>query len=344
MRLYSNCGVLVSLVLLVILSSCVSTGRISIQVSVPAKRSLPNEIQSIVLMNRSMTPEFSDLNQDSLENLFIRKKLKLDKVFLDSIAADTTLQALGNAMYESGRFDLVIPLRRNLPNINLSNKGQLPSLTLPQVKQICNEFKTDALLILESFSEKVNTSFHVEAGFSNGVPVKDYNAYVQVAYHSNWKLYQPLEKLMMARFEVNDTIFWERDGFTLQETYEKLPTIKEALIDGAIENGENLASYISPSWRPAERIYYITNNKDADKAIDSLKKNDWKAAQDIWMKFSTSASASFRSKIEYNLALASEMDGDLKAAIEWVRKSFQSRYSKAAEDYIRQLNSYIENK
>ena len=76
MRLYSNCGVLVSLVLLVILSSCVSTGRISIQVSVPAKRSLPNEIQSIVLMNRSMTPEFSDLNQDSLENLFIRKKLQ----------------------------------------------------------------------------------------------------------------------------------------------------------------------------------------------------------------------------------------------------------------------------
>ena len=168
MRLYSNCGVLVSLVLLVILSSCVSTGRISIQVSVPAKRSLPNEIQSIVLMNRSMTPEFSDLNQDSLENLFIRKKLKLDKVFLDSIAADTTLQALGNAMYESGRFDLVIPLRRNLPNINLSNKGQLPSLTLPQVKQICNEFKTDALLILESFSEKVNTSFHVERRFYRG--------------------------------------------------------------------------------------------------------------------------------------------------------------------------------
>ena len=344
MRLYDIRWIWVSLALLVSISSCVSTGRISIQVSVPAKRALPNDIQSIVLMNRSMTPEFSDLNQDSLENLLIRKKLKLDKVLLDSIASDTTLQVLGNAMYESGRFDIVIPVRRNLPNIYPIAKEQSISLSLPQVQQICNEFKTDAVLTLESFSEKVNTSFHVESGFSNGVPVKDYNAFVQVAYHSNWKLYQPLEKLMMARFEVNDTIFWERDGFTLQETYEKLPTIKEALIDGAIENGENLASFISPAWKTAERIYFVTKNPEADKAIEHLKKNEWKEAQEIWLKFSTSTSASLRSKIEYNLALASEMNGNLKEAVTWARKSFESKYSKVAEDYVRLLNSYIENK
>lgn len=344
MRLFDIRDIWVSLVLLVLFSSCVSTGRISVQVSVPPKRAIPNEIQSIVLMNRSMTSDFSDLNQDSLENLFIRKKLKLDKVFLDSIAADTTLQALGNAMYESGRFDLVIPLRRNLPNSNPSYKDQSPSLTLPQVRQICNEFKTDALLVLENFYEKVNTSFHAESGFSNGVPVKEYNAYVQVAYHSNWKLYQPLEKLMMARFEVKDTIFWEKTGFNLQETYEKLPTLKEALIDGAIENGENLASFISPTWKPEERMYFITNNTEADKAIEHLKKNEWMEAQDIWMKFSASNSTSFRSRIEYNLALSSEMNGNLKEAISWAKKSLQSKYSKAAEDYLRRLNITLENK
>ena len=44
---------------------------------------------------------------------------------------------------------------------------------------------------------------------------KEYNAYIQVAYHSNWKLYQPKEKLMIAKFEVKDTISWERYGRTL---------------------------------------------------------------------------------------------------------------------------------
>ena len=40
-----------------------------------------------------------------------------------------------------------------------SYKDSSPSLTLAQVKQICDEFKTDALLCLDNFYEKVNTSY-----------------------------------------------------------------------------------------------------------------------------------------------------------------------------------------
>lgn len=345
MTIIYNRFIWISFVLMVILSSCVSTGKISIQVSGPPKRAIPNDIQSVVMMNKSMSPAFSDYNTDSLENLFVRKKLKLEKEFLDSLASDTTLQRMGNALYESGRFDVVIPLRRNLPTMNTQGKGLPASLTLPQVRQICNEFKTDALFVLENFSEKVKTSYQAESGFSaDGIPMKEYRAYIQVAYHSNWKLYQPLEKLLMARFEVKDTIFWEKTGSSLQKTYEKLPTIKEALIGGAIENAENLASYISPVWRTEERMYFVTKNKDADKAIDFLKKNEWKEAQNKWMEFSTSKSVSLRSQIEFNLALASEMNGNLKEAVEWAGKSFKTKYSKAAEDYLRLLNLQLLNK
>jgi hypothetical protein len=346
MKLFSYQHIPIWLALFILLTSCVSMDKISIQVSVPPKIALPDEIQSMVLMNRSMTPAFSDLDQDSLESLFIRKKLKMDDVFLDSLAADTTLQTIANSMYESGRYDVVIPVRRNLPNHNLSYKSQSPSLSLDQVKQICNEFKTDALLCLENFNEKVNTSFHLESGnrYADGVGYTDYSAYVQVAYHSNWKLYQPKEKLMVANFEVKDTIFWERNGNTLQETYENLPLIKEALIAGAIENADNLANYISPGWKPEERSYFITKNQEADKAVSLLKKDEWKDAENVWMKFSTATSASFRSKIEYNLALAAEMNGDLNKAVEWAKKSFQSKYSKVAEDYIKLLNAQQVNK
>lgn len=344
MRLFFERYTLVSFAFLILLTSCVSMGRISVQVPVQPKRALPNDIQSVVLMNRSMTNGFSDLNQDSLEALFVRKKLHLDEVFLDSAASDTTLKAIGNAMYLSGRFDVVIPVKRNITNFNSSFEDKSPSLNFQQVKQICNEFKVDALLLLENFHEKVKASFQVESGnvdFNSGYLFKAYSAYVQVAYHSNWKLYQPLEKLMMAKFEVNDTIFWERNGTTLQETYEKLPNIKEALIAAAIENGENLAAYISPSWKPEERKYFITNNKEADIAVTHINNNDWKEAEKVWMKFSTTNSAGFRSMIEYNLALASEMNGNLKEAVNWAQKSYQSKYSKAAEDYILLLNKLL---
>ncbi len=328
----------------ILLTSCVSLGKISIQVSVPPEKPISNEIQSVVLMNRSMNSSFSNLDQDSLENLFIKKKLVLDEPMLDSLASDTTLKSLGNALYESGRFDVVIPVQRNLPNINLSYATKSPSLSLAQVKQICTEFKTDALLSLENFYENVNTSYHV--GFERITDygsLKQYNIIVQVAYHSNWKLYQPGEKLKIASFEVSDTIFWEKNGNSLQETYEELPTLKDALISGAIENGQTLSGYISPGWQEQERNYFVTNNAEADRAITYVKSNYWKDAEKIWMKFSTSTSSGLRSMIEYNLALAAEMNGDLKAAIQWAEKSFKSKYSKLAEEYIKLLNRRLNN-
>lgn len=329
--------------ILILLTSCVSVGKISIQVAVPPKLAVPNEIQSLVIMNRSMNDEFANYNQDSLEALFVKKKLALDSVFLDSVACDTTLQALGNYLFQSGRYDVVIPVRRNIPNNNPSYKDQSASLTLGQVRQICTEFKVDALLLLENFHEKVNTAFKMSAGaiYSGDFSVNETYAYVQVAYHSNWKLYQPLEKLYMAKFEVQDTIFWDGYGATLQETYEKLPLIKEALIGGAIENGQNLAAYISPGWKSDVRTYFITGNEDADKAIPLLKKNEWKEAETIWMRHANSGSASLRSKIEFNLALAAEMNGNLEDALLWVAKSSKSNYSKAAEHYEQVLNKRL---
>lgn len=331
--------------LFVLLTSCVSMGKISIQVSTPPLKAIPNDIQSIVLMNRSMTGAFKNLNQDSLESELVRKKLVLNELLLDSMAADTTLQVLGNALFESGRFDVVIPLQRNLQNTNVSYLTKSPSLKLSQVKQICDEFKVNSLLTLDNFYENVSTFY--ESGYGNvseyGVS-REYFIFVQIAFHSKWKLYRPGEKLEIATFEVKDTIFWEKSGASLQETYEKIPTIKEALLNGAIENGQILASYISPGWKQQSRSYFITKNTGADKAVPLLKADNWKEARDIWMKFSTSSASKLRSQIEFNLALASEMDGDLKEAIEWAQKSYKTKYSKAAENYLKLLNKLLSSR
>lgn len=332
----------ISFGMLIWLTSCVSMGKISIQVSVPPQRALPAEIQSIVLMNRSMNSAFSNLNQDSLENNFVEKKLKIDEIMLDSLAADSTLKVVGNALYESGRFDVVIPLLRNIPNNNVSYQTSSPTLTMPQVNQICKEFKVDALLALENFHEKVNTSYGTvyDPTMEYG-RVEIYSIFVQLAYYSKWKLYYPGATLKAASFEVKDTIFWEGRGPTLQKAYEELPTIKDALINGAIENGLNLSAFIAPGWQPQKRSYFITGNKEADMAIEWMNKEQWEEAKERWKKFANSSSPGFRSQIEYNLALASEMNGNLKEAIQWAEKSFKTKYSKVAEEYIKLLNNRL---
>lgn len=330
-------------VCMVVLASCVPMGRIQVQVPVPPTRALPDDIQSIALMNRSMTTAFTNLDKDTLENYFVKKRLHVDETMQDSLAADSALKVLANLLFESGRYDVVIPVKRNLPNDSLSVTASPAPLTLSQVRQICTEFKTDALLTLENFDEKLTTSYRMDATnyFMEGSMISNVSAFIQLAFHSTWKLYQPKEKLLAAKFEVRDTIFWEGSGRSVQEAYEKLPLLKETLFSGASENARNFALYISPGWKEDKRSYFITNDKSADEAINFLQKNKWKEAEETWKKFADSPSATFRSRIEFNLALAAEMNGDLNQAIEWATKSYNSHYTVAVEEYIRVLRRQL---
>ena len=47
--------------------------------------------------------------------------------------------------------------------------------------------------------------------------------------------------------------------------------------------------------------------------------------------------------MEFNLALASEMNGDLAGAIEWAQKSFNTKYTLAADNYLRLLKAHLAN-
>ena len=340
MRLFPNQISWLLTLFLLFLASCSSLKIISVQIPVPARIAIPNEIQSIVLMNRSMTKDFADLNQDSLEALFKRANFRLDKNFKDSLASDTLIKTLGNSMYESGRFDVVIPVRRNILNNNLSFMDTIKLLSLPQAKQISSEFNVNAMLLLEHIDEKVNISSQVETypyGGDSGDYYNIFNSVVSVYSHSVWNLYQPLEKLEITKFEIKDTLFWERKGGTLKKSVEKLPMIKEVLITGAIENARKFAGMISPGWQTEERFYYLTCNKEADEAVSQLKKNDWNQAEAVWMKFSGATAPEFRSRIEANLALAAEMNGDPKEALEWIRKSLLSKSHKETNIYYNRL-------
>ena len=75
-----------------------------------AKEELSSDIQSITLMNRSMNSQFQNHREDSLQMYFYRKGFQLSNIVLDSTAADTTIRALAELMFESGRYDVVVPL------------------------------------------------------------------------------------------------------------------------------------------------------------------------------------------------------------------------------------------
>jgi len=124
----------------------------------------------------------------------------------------------------------------------------------------------------------------------------------------------------------------------LEELYSQMPRTKEALIGGGIAAGLKLTGYISPHWVNQTRYYYQTGNKEIDTAIPLIQNNKWEEATAIWTKYASIRSKRIRSKVEYNLALAAEMNDDTDRAIEWGLKSFKTRYSKAIEVYLKALD------
>ena len=123
-----------------------------------------------------------------------------------------------------------------------------------------------------------------------------------------------------------------------------MPRTKEALIGGGIASGVKMAEFISPGWLNQSRHYFVTGKKEIDSAIPYLQENKWEEAALIWSKFAMIKSKRIRSEVEFNLALAAEMEGNLELAIEWGLKSFKTSYSLAAENYLRILYSYRSSK
>jgi hypothetical protein len=320
-----------------LLSGCSAVRTVNIQLLQPPPAFVSDSIQSLTIFNRSMTPDFKNWDRDSLEQLLADRHLKLDTTLRDSIAADTVIQVAAHQLFNSGRFDVVIPKEQNLTNF-------LPSTLSPEpldwnfVNTMCRNFNTDALLVLESFSEEVKTDF--DSGYGQdyaGNLVETYYGALDLVYHSHWRLYDPKEHNKMRTFTVSDTIYWDASGYTAQEMYDKLPSIKEALVEGGVVTGQDLARKIAPQWKDARRHLFVTGNKNIDKAVPLAKKGRWEAAQKIWEEYVNTGSKSRRSKVEFNLALANEMNGQIEKAIDWGVKSYKTYYRRQTDEYLREL-------
>lgn len=331
--------IIFSFLLLIGACSCNTMQKISIQLATPPLHPVSQEVQSIAILNRSITGKFTNLDRDSLEKILVKSELDLDTVMLDSVAADTTIQVAAKALFESGRFDVVVPKQRNLKR---SDKGGLLApLDKNFIEGIRKDFKVDAVLVLENFSEKVITNLESRsflAGFESASFVNQYKGTINVAYNLEWRLYQPDFNPPISRYNTKDTVFWDSFDYSLRNMYDKLPSLKEALIGGGIASGVDMADNISPKWNDATRRYYKTGNKEADAAIPLIKSNQWEKAAEIWRKFSDASSKTLRGKVQFNLALAAEMTGNIDLAVEWAKKSYETHYSPQTVSYLKQLN------
>ncbi len=322
-------------VLVLLLASCASTYKtVYIEVAKPSEYILPNDIVSLTLMNRGISNEFKNFSADSLQVYFYKQGFDVDAAVLDSAASDTTLKVLAELLFESGRYDVVVPENRNIPR-DISYYRIPKPLDWDYVAEICDTYNTDALLVIERYMNKIMTDYMRYDGI--------YEATIDSKYDAIIKVYDPKRQEIIKQIMVDDTVYWYANDYSQKTLFtSKLVPVKQALIETGIQIALEFDKLLSPQWETQSRGYFEL--KEVNQAIinSSIRKNDWTLAYSHWKELAAQTdNKTTKSKLEYNLAIASEMLGNIEEAAQWATKSYKTQYRKQTENYLYTLKRRI---
>jgi hypothetical protein len=71
------------------------------------------------------------------------------------------------------------------------------------------------------------------------------------------------------------------------------------------------------------RYYYVRGNGSFSVATRMARAGDWGGAGNIWREATNSSSGKVAGRACYNMAIISEINGDLNGALQWARKAYE---------------------
>lgn len=335
---------LLSFVFILLMSSCVSFEKFSIEVYKPSEISFAPNIKKVALISRNLK-----YPNDTLQNYQVRNhRLIKDKIRynVDSMAIKTCLDSLAGRITEQNQFDTVFVVPVN--TFPVMRAKEIRPAKSEWYQTVSEKTGADALILLDMFScfYTLNTE--------NSTPV------AEVITSNIWSVYQASGQKITDRFSQVDTLYWDDTDESGRYKKIRIPDKKNAISLAAGVIGENYSKHIFPAWAKVDRNFMLIGDQSFQKAVKLAQNNNWSEASDIWLDFSKTNSKLRKSVAFYNLALASEMSGDVNQALEYVGKAadassgtFKSAVNEAVKKYsvvlyqrkneINKLNKQHEN-
>ena len=321
---------------IIIFSSCLTTQSVFIEIPIHSGKELPDYIQSLTIINRTVDSSYADYNTDTLQQIFYNKKFNYDTVLYDIQSVDTTLKALGELLFESGRYDFVIPEERFL---SFERNAFLTSELAPEeVKQICETYKTDAVLSLDHFKTRVSTNYTSKKILSqvlNGEYLSNYTAEMKVYYEALLRVYDPVSEKVISREFLRDTLYWGDYGPSTRLLMENFTPVKKGLTEAGIAVALDYSDKIGIAWREERRNYFPKGDLNLSQAQQFVQNGNWETALALWKTTAEKTkSKSLKSKALLNIAIAYELQGDVENAIKWALDSYNTMYRLVTYEYL----------
>ncbi len=323
LRLFTYLLVCISLV------SCASSGYVYLDYPQDPVLILPQGIDDIAVVNRSLTKE-EDASNKTLESIATGEIAGSDK-----LASDEAIKGIFDGIQDRGHFRVVIPSKTRLEGTGTRLTPEI--LDWDKVSEICTESEADVLLVLETFDSNSDFVFNtameqvtsvIQTGKASGrIPRR-----ARVNVKSYWRLYDPSSKTIIDQFQQTHLMDFDLMNGALPFT---------ALPETAYDAGLQYSSRFFPSFYRVRRDMY-KKGKGRDKHLFDAgwrrtEVANWKEAIEIWTEIANDPSNKSAGRAAYNIAVANEVLGNTDLALQWAQRSYQDYDDKMARNYAKVL-------
>lgn len=298
------------------LTSCVSLQNVSFDELKPATITFSENVKTVAVVNNMpSTPE-------AYSNLLTLGYLEGD----GKISAEALATALADANY----FNQVIICDSALQEGNESH-----ILTSGEIQDLADILGADLIFSLERIAiHTEKRDLYVQGSYEKWPVV-----YAKITPVLN--VYSPLYSKPMHVLTVTDSLMWDMKAVILSD--------KELMEETARFVAYKLMPRLVPYWNTANRMYYSGVYTQLRNAGVAVEEHNWKEAAELWESFyRKTKSKKMKYKMAFNLALASEMAGNLEKAQQWLDKAktyidLDEEEGMIWEQYKNQLNEKEED-
>ena len=328
-----------------LISSC-SISNIKLDAIKPAEINIPTHIESVVIANRT-APKKNNKIENILDGIISGEMIGVDKK-----SSQECLNSLKLELSNSPRFKLI-----STESIEFKGSGTAEiskPLKWKKIEKSLKNYEADGLIVLESFdssSQVRELGTRERKKKINGEWKKriEHIASLDVEVQAGWRIYDLKNKKI-----IDEKIFFDRKVFenadkTMVLAKTNLPALDYAVSQAGIFSGQQFYYRISP--------HYITINRDFFKNLRQIKgfkiKSDnsnnlfiraskhvfnknWQEAVEIWKPLTGHKNRFIASRACFNMALASEANGNIDISLSWVKNSIKQG-NKQAKKYLKRL-------
>jgi Family of unknown function (DUF6340) len=315
----------------IIISSCSSTNLMSLSVMRPAPVTIPSYIKSVGVLNRSRA------SNESRTIDAIHKAVSLESTELQSAGSNASIAGLSDELMKNNRFTIVKRLTGS--DVRSFGAGVFPSsMEWDSVQKICRESNTDAIFSLELYDAQLKVNpIMAPASLNlglNSLQALGQQLNAETLVKIGWRIYDPSSRTILDEYIMSKDIPSSGSGTNPVVAASALVGRQEAIKDASRQGGEDYALRILPYWIRVSRDYFVRGNSNFGLATRMARAGNWDGAAALWKNETNNPNDKLAGRACYNMAIISEINGDLDGAIQWSQQAYEIHKIRLALTYL----------